>query len=136
MSTSGGLREARGVLLIESNSDESAMYRMALEERGFSVWSAGSAGEGLAVATTATIAAVLIEQRLPDCDGWIACGALRAGGLNVNVPILVLTSDPVDVSTRAERAGATRYLLKPYAPDRLADLLCELLDGGPPAFDS
>jgi DNA-binding NtrC family response regulator len=72
--------------------------------------------------------AVLIDQWSPDFDPADLIGAIHAQ--RPALPILVLTAhNSVAVAVQAMRAGATDYLSKPIAPERLLAALNATLEG-------
>ena len=66
----------------------------------------------------AGIGLVLLDLHMPDLDGIKVLEQVRAQG--IQLPILVLTSDgSVARAVDAMRAGATDFIVKPAAPERL-----------------
>lgn len=61
---------------------------------------------------------VLLDLQMPDMDGIDVLKQLR--GANIDVPVLVMTSDgSVSRAVDAMRAGANDFLIKPVGPERL-----------------
>ena len=72
-----------------------------LTQRGYRVTLVGSAGEALqSLETSAPLDCVVIDERLPDRDGWELCRALKATA--------TLAETPVTVNGRT-RPGAVRH---------------------------
>jgi DNA-binding NtrC family response regulator len=111
----------RLLLLID---DEPAQRRLvaALAARGG--WRAIFASDGeMGVATLGTqdgmqLDAILLDHALPDADACLTIAALRER--RPALPILMLTANgSVAGAVAAMRSGATDFLVKPLAPERL-----------------
>ena len=50
--------------------------------------------------------------------------SIRGGEVNQSVPILVLTTESADhLKARARAAGATGWIVKPFHPEKLLDVI-------------
>jgi len=123
-----------GVPLLMLIDDEPAQRRLvsALAARaGWRTIFASNAETALATLGTQDgmqLDAVLIDQWSPDFDPADLIGAIHAQ--RPALPILVLTAhNSVAVAVQAMRAGATDYLSKPIAPERLLAALNATLEG-------
>jgi len=121
----------RLLLLID---DETAQRRLvaALAARGG--WRAIFADDGeAAIATLATddgaqLDAIILDRSAPDDDAAALIAELRTR--RPALPILMLTADgSVEQAVRAMRAGATDFLVKPLAPERLLASLDAVMAG-------
>ncbi|MCS7246518.1 MAG: response regulator [Thermomicrobium sp.] len=65
---------------------------------------------------------VLLDQTLPDLDGFDVAAAITARAPGVGVILLALDLDP-DMLRRAMLAGAREYLTKPFAYEELVDAI-------------
>ena len=86
--------------------------------------------EAFAQSALGSIAAVLMDMRMPIMDGIKATRAIRAMSRAdaQQVPILGLSGDgEMDDRQRARTAGMTDYLLKPVAVHELFGRLSELI---------
>ena len=103
------------ILVIDDDADlrEALVEQFALEE-GFASAGAATAAEGLASATSAPPAAIVLDVSLPDMDGIDACRRLRAHG--VKAPIVLLTGAAREEADQVSGldAGANDYVLKPF----------------------
>jgi DNA-binding response OmpR family regulator len=74
--------------------------------------------------------AVLLDVNLPGLDGIQVCEAIRQDPATARVPIIMLTGrGDEEAETRARKAGASAYLLKPSSPKLVKQVVLELIDG-------
>ncbi len=115
------------ILVIDDDSDILDFIELFLSTEGYHVHTATTGADGLHQATAEPLSAVLLDRRLPDMDGITVCNGLRAA-LGPNVPIIMVTADHDHTLAAAARtAGATAFLLKPFAPTALLDQLAQVL---------
>jgi DNA-binding response OmpR family regulator len=103
----------RTVLVVEDERDLRELLRRYLEREAFSVLTAGSGAEALALLSNADL--VVLDLGLPDIDGL---DVLRAAG--AYIPVIVLTARS-SAQDRIEglRLGADDYVIKPFSPTEL-----------------
>jgi DNA-binding response OmpR family regulator len=111
------------VLLVDD--DETLRHTLAeqLELEGdFSTVEAGTGAQGLEIARSDKLDAILLDVGLPDVDGRQLCAQMRDHG--VTVPIIMLTAVDGDADTiEGLESGANDYVTKPF---RLGVLLARL----------
>jgi len=110
----------RSLLLIDEDAGQRRLVSAIAARGGWRTAVADSEAGALAVLRAAhanTIEAILIDQR-EDQDSAALVGRLRASHPDKAVYILTALED-LAVAVEAMRAGATDYLVKPIAPDRL-----------------
>lgn len=110
------------VLIIEDDRFNRRLYRDLLQEAGFSVSLAASAGEGIEAARMQPPDLVVMDLELPDLDGFEATKALRGDPRTANVPVLVVSAHAQQThEARARAVGADAFMAKPLSfPDFLA----------------
>ncbi len=94
----------------------------------------GEAQDGLeAVEQTQTLrpAVVLMDIRMPKCDGLEATRLIKAQMPEVKVVVLTVSDDEEDLAA-AVRYGADGYLLKDLTPETLFQQLRALMSGSTP----
>ena len=119
------------ILLCEDHPINAELARLLLEDKGMTVTTAadGKAGiEAFEASPFGSIAAILMDIRMPCMDGFQAARAIR--GLQradgKRVPIIAMTADAFDDSVALSRqAGFTAYLAKPVAAGDLYRTLAE-----------
>jgi two-component system response regulator MprA len=113
---------AARILVLEDDAGLLRLLRSGLEEEGFTVLTATSGHEAMAVAESAQPDLMVVDIGLPDADGRDVCQALRARG--VAAPVLFLTArDAVTDLLSGFEAGGDDYLTKPF---EFAELVARL----------
>jgi two-component system chemotaxis response regulator CheY len=112
------------ILTVDDSRTMRDMLRLALSSAGFNVVQAVDGLDGLDVLERETPELVITDINMPKMDGFgFIAGARRIERFRVT-PILVLTteSDP-DKKMRAKEAGATGWIVKPFDPVKLVDVI-------------
>jgi DNA-binding response OmpR family regulator len=115
---------ARRLLLIEDEPNIAEAITFLLSREG---WQVTHVSEGLAALDTARRIGpdlVILDHMLPGVSGIEVLSALRADAVTAGVPVLMLTArgGPRDRDA-AERAGASRFMTKPFSN---AEMLAEV----------
>jgi len=119
------------VLIVDDNEDGRDMYALYLEYVGLRVATAGDGKAGLDTARALRPDVVVMDLTMPGMDGWAATRAMRADAVLHDTPIIALTGQALkSAEQRARDAGCDRYLMKPCLPERLLEVIAELLDRG------
>ena len=124
------------LLLIEDDPRLVRVLGRLLAQDQHIVESASTAADGLEMAASADLDAIILDVGLPDRSGLEVARSLRARGFQV--PILMLTArDAVSARVEGLDAGADDYLVKPVdMPElvlRIQLLLARLGRGDDPA---
>jgi two-component system KDP operon response regulator KdpE len=113
------MTEVRGplLLLIEDEAQMRRFLRASLTSHGFRLLEAGTAREGMALATSHNPDVILLDLGLPDGDGLEITRTLRGWS---KVPILVISArGREDDKVLALDAGADDYVTKPFGMNEL-----------------
>jgi len=102
------------VLVVEDEPRMAAILRKGLEEEGCSVLVARDGREGLSLARTCDLDAVILDVMLPLLDGLEVARRLRREGSNIPILMLTARDATADVVAGLDR-GADDYLTKPFA---------------------
>ena len=108
---------AATVLVVEDERKLRELVRSYLERGGFTVLSAGSGAEALALAASASPDLVVLDLGLPDVPGETVAREIRAAAA---VPLLILTARSSEEDRiRGLELGADDYVTKPFSPREL-----------------
>ena len=103
------------ILAIDDSSTIRQLLHHCLSTAGMQVTTAENGEEGVAIFERGMFDVVITDLYMPKLDGIGVIERLRAGALNRRVPILVLTTDSDrDIRHRAQSAGATGWIVKPF----------------------
>ncbi|MFW6136161.1 MAG: ATP-binding protein [Chloroflexota bacterium] len=130
----GGQRVEQERILVIDDSPE-AQQRLShevLQVNGYRHLEALTAEEGLAAARDRDPALIILDQQLPDGDGFALLEELRE--LCGHVPVIFATADDSTASIlRAFRLGASDVISRPFQPEEtLAAIRRTLASGRPP----
>jgi signal transduction histidine kinase/ActR/RegA family two-component response regulator len=114
----------RRVLIVEDNADAREVLRMALTLDGHEVHEAADGAGGLAAALRLRPDVVLVDVGLPGLDGYEVAQQIRANERDSRMLLVALTGyGQAEDRRRALAAGFDVHLVKPVAPERLAEVL-------------
>ena len=104
------------VLIVDDDPVMRRLTTRALQNDGYVLTEATNGREALEVMRRETPDLVILDFVMPELDGLDVLRALRADPATVSLPVLMLTSQSDEGSTRAGfDAGATDYLTKPFS---------------------
>lgn len=117
------------VLIVEDDPSTRILYRDYLQQDGFRTVDAHNGHQALEKARVMHPNAVLTDLAVPGMDGFEFCRALRESPSTRAIPILAVTghSEYLDQPDRFVQAGIAHVLIKPCAPDVIANELRRLL---------
>lgn len=117
--------EQRLLMLIDDEPAQSRLITALASREGWRTLVVGDAETAIATLGTRQgmqLGAVILDQWVPGDDACTLIAELRAR--RPQLPILMLTTSASPLlAVEAMRAGATDYLIKPVAPDRLMNAL-------------
>jgi two-component system OmpR family response regulator len=112
-----GSREER-ILLVEDEEPIRDLVATALRFTGFTVETAASGPEALALARNDAWHLLVLDVNLPGIDGFSLCRKLREAGDEVPVIFLTARDDPSDLR-EGFTGGGDDYLTKPFSLEEL-----------------
>ena len=114
----------RTILTVDDSRTMRDMLRLTLVAAGYRVVQAEDGVEGLEVLAAEDPAVIVTDINMPRLDGFGFIEAVRQGAAHRGTPMLVLTTE-VDAAKkqRAKAAGATGWIVKPFDPAKLVDVI-------------
>lgn len=108
------------VLAVDDSRTMRDMITLALKDEGFSVTTADDGLHGLEVLDGMQPDVIITDINMPRMDGFGFIDAVRGRDDARLTPILVLTTESsAELKARARNAGATGWIVKPFAQDKL-----------------
>lgn len=119
---------SKTILTVDDSGSLRQMLSFVLKEAGYGVIEAVDGKDGLEKAKKQTVDLVLTDQNMPGMDGLNLIRALRGMKNYKSVPILMLTTESGDeVKAQGRAAGATGWMVKPFDPARLTEVVKKLI---------
>lgn len=112
-------------LVADDSSTMRSILRMILHERGFEVYVAKNGAEAIRILETlAPVDLMLVDWNMPEMDGFELLSSVRSNAKNANTKVMMVTTETaLERVTRALKAGANEYIMKPVTPDAVIDKL-------------
>lgn len=108
------------ILIAEDERDIRDLITFTLTFAGYEVRAASNGEEALNMAREETPDLILMDVRMPRMTGYEACTEMKKEERLKSVPVIFLSAKGQDSEIQTGlQAGATEYLLKPFAPDQL-----------------
>jgi two-component system, cell cycle response regulator len=129
----GASARAPQILVVDDSLAARAHLRSLLEPRGFVVTDADSVEVALQSVAQRTFDCVLMEVLMPEVDGYEGCRRIKArlrGESTVPVVMLGTRGSAFD-RIRGKMAGCDAYETKPVDPERLGEVLAQLVRAAP-----
>jgi two-component system chemotaxis response regulator CheY len=112
------------ILTIDDSKTMRDMLMLTLSSNGFEVLQAVDGLDGLDVLGRETVDVVITDINMPKLDGYGVIQHMRERAEYDDLPILVLTTESDnEKKERARKLGATGFIIKPFNPTGLVDVL-------------
>ena len=112
------------ILTIDDSKTMRDMLMLTLSSNGFEVLQAVDGLDGLDVLGRETVDVVITDINMPKLDGYGVIQHMRERPEYDDLPILVLTTESdQDKKERARKLGATGFIIKPFNPTGLVEVL-------------
>ncbi len=121
-------QQDRTILVVDDDVDTRATLRIALEDEGFAVDSAGDGLTALQKIRHQRPDAIILDLNMPRMGGEDFLYAWRAGVEAPGVPVIVITA--VSRGVRAEDLGVDAFLTKPFDLPTLVRHVRHLVEPG------
>jgi len=114
----------QSILAVDDSASMRKMVSFTLRGAGYIVVEAQDGEDALEKAQARDFDLVLTDQNMPRLDGLGLTRRLRDDPRFKNTPILMLTTESgMDMKQAGRAAGATGWLVKPFDPVRLLEVI-------------
>lgn len=112
------------ILIVDDSKTMRDMVNFTLTNAGFRVSEAKDGVEALVVLEGQSFDLIITDLNMPNMDGFGLIEHVRQHAKNRFLPILMLTteSDP-GKKERGKQAGATGWIVKPFNPEKLVQVV-------------
>lgn len=122
----------RRILIVDDDDDIRAVVQASLEEFGsWQAVTAASGAEGVTIAQTEALDAILLDISMPGMDGFQFCNLLQSDRKTQAIPVIVLTAKvlPRD-RQRLTGLNVAGMIAKPFDPLTIWQEVAKILDWG------
>ena len=117
------------ILIAEDERDIRDLVAFTLRFAGYEVVAVENGAEAVEAAPVEMPDLILMDVRMPRMTGYEACENIKADERVKHIPVVFLSAKGQDSEIQAGiNAGASDYLLKPFAPMELTEKIRELLE--------
>ncbi|MCA0406753.1 MAG: response regulator [Proteobacteria bacterium] len=118
---------AKKVMTVDDSRTMRDMVSYTLKSAGFEVLEAEDGAKALTVLEKTPVDLVITDVNMPNMDGVTLVRKLRAIDHFRATPILILTTEGGDdKKSQGRAAGATGWIVKPFAPDKLLQVISKV----------
>jgi two-component system phosphate regulon response regulator PhoB len=119
----------KSILIIEDQADIRRLIRWTLEEGDYDIHEASHGSVGLSIARTLRPDLILLDVMMPgEIDGLQLCQIVKNDpALKHAVVVLLTARGQVSDREAGKSAGADIYLVKPFKPQLLEEIVHRLL---------
>ena len=118
---------AKKVMTVDDSRTMRDMVSYTLKSAGFEVLEAEDGAKALQVLEKTPVDLVITDVNMPNMDGVTLVRRLRALAHFRSTPILILTTEGGDdKKSQGRAAGATGWIVKPFAPDKLLQVISKV----------
>ena len=121
----------KSILVVDDTRSMRAMVAAVLEGAGYEVAQAGDGLEALELARNRVFDLVVTDHNMPRMDGVTLVRELRSLPNYDPVALIVLSTEAgPELKQKGREAGATGWMVKPFDPEKLLEMLKRALGQG------
>lgn len=119
---------SKKILAVDDSPSIRGMVAFTLKGAGYEVVEAVDGLDGLEKAKQHDVNLILTDVNMPRMDGMALVKSLRGLARYRTAPILMLTTESSEAAkAQGREAGATGWLVKPFDPGRLLDVVARVM---------
>lgn len=117
------------ILIAEDDQDIRELVVLTLQFNGFDVTSVENGALAVEAAQKNSFDLILMDVRMPRMTGYEACRRLKEIDATKDIPVIFLSAKGQEAEIQTGlSAGASQYILKPFAPDELIGTINRVLN--------
>ena len=119
---------SKTALVVDDSTTMRRMVGFTLREAGFEIVEGANGEQGLSRLDGHGVDIIVTDVHMPVMDGLSMVEAVRRRADHRFTPILILTTESGDeMKRRGKEAGASGWIVKPFNPRLLREVVCRLL---------
>jgi len=116
------------VLVVDDSESIRELVGMTLESNGYEVVKSADGIEALDRLKSTSVDLVITDLNMPNMDGISLTTKIRSDKSKMGLPILLLTTESqASKKDEARKAGATGWIVKPFAQEQLISVVKRVL---------
>jgi len=118
----------RTALIVDDSASIRQMVAYTLQQAGFATVEGSNGAEGLERLEKHKVELIITDLNMPVMDGITFIRNLRGRPASKYTPVLMLTTESqADKKQAGKAAGATGWIIKPFHPGKLLDVVAKVL---------
>jgi len=118
----------RTILTVDDSASVRQMVSFTLAGAGYNVIEAVDGSDALSKLGGSRVDMMITDLNMPNLDGIGLIRAVRSEGTHKFMPIIMLTTESqAQKKQEGKAAGATGWIVKPFKPDQLLNVLKKVL---------
>jgi CheY-like chemotaxis protein len=119
------------ILVVDDDENILNLEKTILEQKGFSVTTAGGGGEALKVLAEEGFDLILLDVMMPEVDGFTVCRKIKDDPRLKDIPVIFLTAKGGgEALAEGFESGAVMYINKPFTANKLLTIVNTMLESG------
>lgn len=119
---------AKTILSVDDSASIRQMVSFTLKGAGYNVLEAVDGEDGLTKINGSEVNMVITDLNMPKLDGIGFIKKIRANPKTKFIPVIMLTTESQAEKKQAGKAaGATGWIVKPFKPEQLLDVVKKVL---------
>lgn len=122
------------ILIVDDSPSQLMGIRRIVEKLGHEALTAEDGAAGVDVAKRELPDLILMDVVMPNLNGFQATRSINRDAATQHIPVVLVTTKDQDTDrVWGMRQGAKAYITKPFSESELAEIVGQLLGGGPAA---
>ena len=120
--------ERKKILIADDEEDIKTVVKFYLESRGYEVATAFDGLDAISMCESDTPDLLLLDVMMPVMSGFEVARRLKANPKTSSIPIIMLSAaSQADSIKEGLEAGARDYIIKPFEPSKLEEMVKAVL---------
>ena len=119
---------AKKILVADDEEDVKIIMQLYLESKGYEIVTSYDGLDTLDKVKTEKPDLILLDVMMPVIDGFEVCKKLKDSPDTASIPIVMVSAaSHAESKQRGLDAGAVEYIVKPFEPDHLVEVVRKIL---------